>query len=124
MKISTHSFNAFVAALAAIVILPSISLGAQDTSSAPYQAPRALAQAKPDYSYALRHDEIEGRVVVSFTVTPSGSVTGAAIVSSTQKRLEKPAMDAIKNWRFAPGTKDGVPVNSKVIQPIAFAMAE
>jgi periplasmic protein TonB len=124
IKISPRSFNAFVAAFAAIVILPTIPLYAIDTPGATDSAPRAIARANPDYSYGLRHDGVEGRVVVSFTVTASGDVAGAAVVSSTQRRLEKPALEAIRKWKFMPAMKAGVPVSSRVIQPIAFTMAD
>ncbi len=124
MNMNTRSLNAFVVAFTAIAILPSISLGAQNTAATTDQAPRALAAPKPDYSYALRHDEVEGRVVVTFTVTPSGGVADAAVVSSTQKRLEKPTLEAIKKWTFSPAVKAGVPVRSRVIQPVAFKMAD
>ena len=62
-------------------------------------------------------------VVVSFTVTPTGEVTNAAVVSSTHKRLEKPVLEAVKKWKFAPAVKAGAPVSSKVIQPVAFAIS-
>lgn len=123
IKISPRYFNAFVAAFAAIVILPSIPLYALDTPGAMDSAPSAIARANPDYSYVLRHDGVEGRVVVSFTVTSSGDVADAAVVSSTQKRLEKPALEAIRKWKFAPAVKSGVPVSSRVIQPVAFTIA-
>jgi TonB family protein len=123
MKISTRYLNALVAAIAAIVVLPSIPLRAQDNLGAPDQPPKALAQPSPSYSFDLRHDEIVGKVVVSFTVTPSGAVTNAAVVSSTHKRLEKPVLEAVKNWKFAPAVKAGAPVSSKVIQPIAFTIS-
>jgi protein TonB len=123
MKINTRHLNALVAAIAAAVILPSIPLRAQDNPRAPDQAPRALAQPSPSYSYDLRHDAIAGEVVVSFTVTPTGEVTNAAVVSSTHKRLEKPVLEAVKKWKFAPAVKAGAPVSSKVIQPVAFAIS-
>jgi protein TonB len=81
-------------------------------------------QPSPDYSIELRHDGVVGEVVVSFTVTPSGDVTHAVVVSSTQRRLEKPALEAVRLWKFSPAMKAGAPVSSSVVQPIAFSISD
>lgn len=117
-------FSTLVAAFAALALLPAAPLAAQGAPGAADQAPQALSQPKPDYAFQLRRDDIEGRVTVSFTVTPQGDVTDAAIVASTQRRLEKPALSAIRTWKFRPATKGGVPVSSRVIEAVSFTLPE
>ncbi len=124
MKMNSRIPSVLVAAIAAIAILPSIPLRAQEASAAPSQAPKALVQPSPNYSFALRHDEVAGHVVVSFTVTPSGDVIHAAVVKSTHRRLEKPALEAVRQWKFSPAMKAGAPVSARVLQPIAFTISD
>ncbi len=124
MKTNKLSLGAFLAAFVAIALLPATPLSAQSVSAAANQAPKAISQPKPDYSFQLRRDDVEGVVTVSFTITSLGDVTDVALVSSTQRRLDKPTLSAIKTWKFQPGIKGGQPVSSKVIQAVAFSIPE
>ncbi len=118
-KITTT--RSILVAIAAFAALPAIQLNAQE---APVQAPKALSQQAPAYSYQLRRDEVVGKVVVAFVVTPSGDVADAAIVSSTASRLDRPTLVALSKWKYAPATKAGVPVTAKVIETVKFEMPE
>lgn len=123
MKHTKTMLGAFLASLTALATLPA-PLNAQNTAPAADQAPKAIYRLNPDYSFDLRHDQIQGFVDVAFTVTPSGDVADAAIVSSTERRLNRPTLSAITKWRFAPATKAGVPVSSRVIQRVAYKMVD
>jgi len=63
---------------------------------------RAIAQPQPEIPRELRTSVVTGRVIVGFTVQPDGTVAEAAIVRATNRRLSKPALDAISKWRFQP----------------------
>ena len=41
-------------------------------------------------------------MVVSFTVQPDGTVAEPSVVSYTNRKLGKPAMDAVSKWVFEP----------------------
>ena len=43
-----------------------------------------------------------GKVEVIFTITAVGDVTDVKVHNSNDPLLEKPAIDAIKQWKFAP----------------------
>lgn len=62
----------------------------------------ALSQPEPDIPRSLRDSGTGGKVMLSFTVQPDGSVADAAVVSSSNRRLNRPAIDAVSQWRFAP----------------------
>lgn len=57
----------------------------------------------PMYPELAKRMHIEGTVRVQVTVAPDGSVTQAKAVSGN-KMLAPAAEDAIKKWRFEPGT--------------------
>jgi protein TonB len=84
--------------------------------------PKALYQPSPNYSARLRHEEVEGRVVVSFLVDPSGEVRELRIVQTTEQRLNRPTLEAMRQWRFSPALKRGVPVSCRVVQGVTYSI--
>jgi len=84
--------------------------------------PKPLFQPSPNYSARLRHEEVAGRVVVSFLVDAAGSVRDLAIVQTSERRLNKPTLDALRRWRFAPALRDGVPVSCRVVQGVTYSV--
>jgi len=119
---NNKTLGSLLVAIATFVSLPSAQLNAQSASGNAVQEPKLVSQSAPAYSYSLRRDEIVGRVVVSFRVTPAGDVADAAIVSSTQKRLEKPTLVALAAWKFTPATKTGAPVAYRMLQTVIYSM--
>lgn len=48
--------------------------------------------------------------MLSLIVGTDGNTRDIKVVKALGKGLDEKAIDAVKTWRFAPGTKDGVPV--------------
>ena len=61
-----------------------------------------IQQVEPEFPRELRNTVTQGKVLLAFTVQPDGSVSGTSIVSTSNRRLGKPAMEAVAKWRFAP----------------------
>lgn len=61
-----------------------------------------IQQVEPEFPRELRNTISQGKVMLAFTVQPDGSVSGTTIVSASNRRLGKPAMDAVSKWRFTP----------------------
>ena len=118
------SISSVLVAIAAFLSQPATQLNAQNVSGGGSQNPQAVSQQAPVYSYDLRHDDVEGQVVVSFNVTPKGDVENASVVSSTQPRLVRPTLLALSRWKYLPATKGGVPVASRVIETVNFTMPD
>jgi protein TonB len=57
---------------------------------------------------------------VAVIIDTTGKVTDARIVSSTNPALVAPALDAVKQWRFTPGRKDGQLIGMSFIFPVVF----
>lgn len=84
------------------------------------QKPRAVFQAAPSYPASLRSKKLEGVVSVLFIVDATGKVTTPRVEKSSNPAFEKPAIDAIKQWRFEPAVKGGSRVACKMRVSIRF----
>ncbi len=114
---------------AGLVTIPSLGGSGRGTGSglgnlfdlaALDQAPVPTFQPQPIYPYDLRRSGINGSVVIEFVATADGNVANARAVRSTHQRFEEAALQAVRRWRFKPGTKDGVPVNTRMQVPVTF----
>ncbi|MBI1851247.1 MAG: energy transducer TonB [Planctomycetes bacterium] len=84
------------------------------------QKPRAVFQAAPLYPAEMRGKKVEGSVIVIFVVDSDGKVTSPRVEKSSHPAFEKPAVDAVKQWKFEPAVKAGQRVDCKVRVPIRF----
>lgn len=84
------------------------------------QKPRPIYQAQPAYPSELRGRKLEGVVTVLFVVDPSGKVASPKVERSTNPAFEKPALDALKQWKFEPGVRAGQRVGCKTRVSIRF----
>jgi len=82
------------------------------------QKPRAIFQAAPVYPAGMR--SVEGLVSVLFVVDQTGKVSGPRIEKSSHPEFEKPAVDAVKQWKFEPAIKAGQRVSCRMRIPIRF----
>ena len=82
------------------------------------QKPRAIFQAAPVYPAGKRALEVVVSVV--FVVDQTGKVTNPRVEKSTDPAFEKPAVDAVKQWKFEPAIKAGQRVSCKMRVPIRF----
>jgi len=86
------------------------------------QMPRVSFQPAPTYPPDLKKKKQEGTVYVLFLVDIAGRVQNPKVQKSTHPGFEKPALDAVRRWRFEPGKKGGKPVQFRMRVPITFAL--
>lgn len=86
------------------------------------QGPRVVFQSPPQYPFDLQRKKIEGKVFVLFIVDESGRVKDPKVQRSDHPDFNKPALDAIKRWKFEPGMRSGKKVASKMKVPIRFSL--
>jgi len=88
-------------------------LSLQKQITPPLDTPLRLTDfVEPRYPSFLLGDgsrSIRGDVVLSFEVLPSGFVGATKVLSPTDEALNKPAVAAIRKWRFSPPLRDGKP---------------
>ena len=84
------------------------------------QKPRAVYQPAPVYPAALRSRKIDGVVTVIFVVDANGRVANAKVEKSSDPAFDKPALDAVRKWKFEPAMKEVRKVSAKMRAPIRF----
>src|ERR1700733_5540999 len=72
--------------------------------------PRLLSKVEPEYSEEARRARLVGTVRVRGVVNTAGIAVDLEVVRSVGLGLDDEAVRAVRQWRFAPGTKDGMPV--------------
>ncbi len=104
--------------------------GAQDTPPAP-TAQQRQAESKttyavltkrvePEYTPEARAAGLQGSVVLYLDVSSAGEVEKAQVIQRLGLGLDEKAIEAAKQWRFTPGTKDGQPVKVAQSAEVSF----
>lgn len=73
--------------------------------------PRLLHSKEPEYSPDARAEHIQGTVVLQLVVSNQGRPTKITVLSPLGYGLDEQAEAAVRTWEFAPGMKEGKPVN-------------
>src|ERR1041384_1604495 len=73
-------------------------------------APTLLSKVEPEYSEEARKAKYQGTVLLYIEVDPSGKATNIKVQRSLGLGLDEKAIEAVKQWKFKPGYKDGRPV--------------
>lgn len=86
-------------------------------------APKATRSVQPEYPFMARRRGIEGVVRVRFRVDRQGRVGDLEILEARPSGVfEKVVRQAVSRWRFAPGRKDGLAVETWVEVPVRFEL--
>jgi protein TonB len=79
----------------------------------------------PVYPVTARKDALGGWVDVQFTVKTDGSVDDLSVIGAQPLGVfEKPAMDAVRRWRYKPILRDGQPINQLARVRVRFALQQ
>jgi protein TonB len=103
--------------------LLALNLSAQNTDTvyelgAGIAPPRISHQVDPQHP--TRGFRISGAVLLGLIVRSSGAPDDVHVIRSLEKEVDQAAVDAVKQWRFEPATKDGKPVSVKISVEIRF----
>ena len=115
-------FLSAASALALAVMLAGCSPdpAAQSTPVAPTQ-PLAVETPPPQYPAELACAGIEGQVGILLTIGVDGIPKNIRVEdSSGHPQLDQAAMDAVKGWKFQPGTSRGEPAETPLRVPVTF----
>jgi periplasmic protein TonB len=84
-----------------------------------------LVKNPPVYPMLAARRGIEGYVTVEFFVTTQGLVEQIQIIEATPERIfDKSVINCVSHWKFAPGTVEGLPVNTLARTTIRFKLEE
>ena len=84
--------------------------------------PRLLKEVRADYTDEARRANVTGEVVLEIVVRRDGSVGDVRILQRLGSGLEQRAIAAVRQWRFAPATLKGVPVDVIVEVAVEFTL--
>ena len=74
------------------------------------KAPVAITRIEPQYTELARKARIEGIVIIEAIINTNGDVTDARVLKPLPLGLDQSALEAVKRWKFKPGTLNGQPV--------------
>lgn len=84
--------------------------------------PKAIYDPEPEYSEEARKVKHEGMVVLSLVIDEQGRPKDIHVARSLGMGLDEKAIEAVRKWKFAPGTKDGIPVAVEVNVEVNFRL--
>jgi TonB family protein len=73
-------------------------------------APVLVSKIEPEYAQEARAAQLQGTVVLYVEIPPDGVPRNLLVTRGLGLGLDQKAVDAISQWKFKPGTKDGQPV--------------
>ena len=85
--------------------------------------PQARSQPGPRYPFELKRQGISGECTVQFFVDENGVVSDPVVVSASHEEFKKPCLDAVMQWRFSPGMKNGRKVATRMQQQFPFRVS-
>jgi TonB family protein len=85
-------------------------------------APRLEAKVEPQYTEEARAAKIQGTVALMVDIDPQGAATNFQVARSLEPGLDRKAIEAVQQWRFKPGSKDGAPVTVRATIEVNFRL--
>jgi protein TonB len=70
------------------------------------QGPGLVKKVEPRYPQMARAARIEGTVTVDAVILKDGTVSEVKVLSSTHEFFNQACIDAVRQWRFTPGSQD------------------
>jgi len=84
------------------------------------KAPKIIHRVDPQYPELGRRMRLNGLVILECIIDDTGHIRDVHILRASHAVFEQPALDAIRQWQFAPGTMNGVPVNVQFNLTVTF----
>ena len=75
------------------------------------EPPSLLREVRPGYTDEARRRGVEGEVVMEIVVRRDGGVGDVRVLQGLGHGLDARAVAAVRQWRFEPATRHGVPVD-------------
>lgn len=74
----------------------------------PGQGPGLIKKVEPKYPAIAQSARVEGTVVVDAVIRKDGSVSDVTVLKSSSRLFDQACVDAVRQWRFTPGSQDVV----------------
>jgi TonB family protein len=104
-------------------VLPGAApAGAEPASDPSVKPPVLILKREPEYSLEARKAKYQGTVMLSVEVDTSGVPGNIRVLRSLGLGLDEKAIEAVSQWRFKPGTKDGKPITLRTEVEVDFRL--
>jgi TonB family protein len=84
--------------------------------------PMLVRKVEPQYTQEAKDAKLEGTLLAAVTVDEQGKVSDVLIVRGLGLGLDEKAVEALRQWEFQPGQKDGQPVKIRATVEINFRL--
>ena len=85
-------------------------------------APVLVSKSEPQYTEEARAAKIHGTVLLTVDIGPDGVAQNIEVSRSLEPGLDQKAIEAVRQWRFKPGVKDGAPVTVRANIEVNFRL--
>ena len=85
-------------------------------------APVLLHRTNPGYTEQARTAKYQGTVLLSVEIDPSGTPTNIKVQRGLGLGLNEKAIEAVKQWKFKPGQRDGTDVSVRTTVEVIFRL--
>jgi TonB family protein len=85
-------------------------------------APKVIEKVNPTYPEEARKQGIQGVVVCESIIDVNGDVVDVKVVETPHEVFIQPTVDAVRQWKFEPATKDGEPVDVIYTLTVKYAL--
>ena len=83
--------------------------------------PRRLKNVTPVYPPVAQKAKIQGFVILDAIVDVQGKAKGVRVLKSVPA-LDQAAVDAVRQWEYAPAVLDGVPIEVIMSVTVIFSL--
>ena len=88
--------------------------------SLPKKPATPASNPNPEYPASLIERHLDGQVVFDLEIGKEGEVSNFKILNASHPDFVRPAVDAVKQWKFHPATKGDLPVKDGKRAPLSF----
>ena len=87
------------------------------------EPPRKVFSPPPVYPVLARQARMQGLIILGVTANEDGRPTDIKVLRGIPI-LNEAAIDAIKTWRYAPTTVDGIPRRVRFVEHVGFFLSD
>ena len=118
MNVNMPNFNSATGSW--IIHFSELHLSGAANHAGNVAAPVPVHKVDPKYPSTMVEERIEGEVILYGVIRQNGTVDSIQLVRGIDERLNANAMNAFKEWKFEPATREGQPVDLEAIVHIPF----
>jgi TonB family protein len=118
MNVNMPNFNSATGSW--IIHFSELHLSGAASHAGNVAAPVPVHKVDPKYPSTMVEERIEGEVILYGVIRQNGTVDSIQLVRGVDDRLNANAVDAFKEWKFEPATREGQAVDLEAIVHIPF----